>query len=77
MAKIRGFQRGHDNPKLHPTEVVGTFHVGVSDNGKRLFQLDTSGSEERQIQGKISQTLQLDEVAARQLWEILGKEFNF
>ena len=77
MARVRVFNKGHSTPKLHPTEVVCTYHVGLADNGKKLFQLDTSASDERQLQGKISQTLQLDEKASRDLWEILGKEFNF
>jgi len=39
--------------------------------------LDTHGSNDREIPGKVSQTLQFDETSARALWEILGREFGF
>jgi 5-methylcytosine-specific restriction protein B len=41
-----------------------------------LLQLSTYGSDERQSDKKVSQTLQLDEVAARELVEIISRVFT-
>jgi hypothetical protein len=50
----------------------------VSENsGKKVLQLNTYGSDEREIQGKLSQTLQFDENTARALHFILEQEFGF
>lgn len=46
-----------------------------SEGGERLLQLDTYGSPERQIQGKTSQTLQLNAQSAKQLMSILREAF--
>jgi hypothetical protein len=46
-----------------------------TSNGERILQLDTYGSAERKLQGKTSQSIQLDEKAARQLAEILDRAF--
>ena len=43
--------------------------------GERILQLDTYGSAERKLQGKVSQSIQLDEKAARELAEILHRVF--
>jgi len=45
--------------------------------GERILQLDTYGSAERKLQGKVSQSIQLDEKAARELAEILTQTFPY
>jgi hypothetical protein len=42
-----------------------------------LLQLSTYGSEEREIPGKTSQTLQFTRESAAQLYRILKEEFEF
>jgi hypothetical protein len=42
--------------------------------GTRL-QLDTLGSRDREIPGKVSQSIQLDEEGARQLLEFIVRAF--
>jgi hypothetical protein len=51
--------------------------VDAGASGAKLLQIDTYGSDVRQMPGKVSQTLQFDEARARQLWEVLGREFGF
>jgi hypothetical protein len=63
--------------KLQPTQVVCRYAVAEVAHGQKVMQLDTHGSDHREIPGKVSQTLQLDEARARALWEILGREFGF
>lgn len=59
----------------HPTEVDCGYSV-VHLAGSRFVQLNTYGSAHRHIPGKVSQTLQLDEQAARQLIDILRAAFR-
>jgi hypothetical protein len=46
-------------------------------DGRRLIQISTYGRDTRKDTGKLSQTIQLDEEAARQLFQFLGREFGF
>jgi hypothetical protein len=76
MAIVEGFQRSKRNTfHVQLTSVICHYAVFEPDAGKRILQLDTFGSSSREIPGKISQTLQLDEAQARALWKLLGKEF--
>jgi hypothetical protein len=43
--------------------------------GQRYLQLDTYGSRTRAIPGKVSQSIQLDEMGARELVRLLAKAF--
>jgi hypothetical protein len=63
--------------RIQPSRVVCRYAVDHLASGSKLIQIDTQGSETRQLPGKVSQTLQFDAVRARQLWEVLGKEFGF
>ncbi|MBC7669283.1 MAG: hypothetical protein H7236_12735 [Gemmatimonadaceae bacterium] len=56
---------------------MGHYKVFSHDGQKRVLQIDTLGSQQREIPGKVSQTIQLSEDSARELWLILGKEFAF
>jgi hypothetical protein len=44
-------------------------------NGARYLQLDTYGSQERQIPGKTSQSIQLNAESAAQLQMLIAKTF--
>ncbi|MFK4149464.1 hypothetical protein [Streptomyces sp. NPDC004065] len=74
MALINDFQPvSSDAQRLHGPVTCGyrTFTV----DGQRVLQLDTYGSDERKIQGKISQSIQLDIDGARNLLKILEDAF--
>lgn len=78
MAFVKEFVRGaSESVRVQPTNVICRYKVGSLMGGSKIMQLDTHGSEERELPGKVSQTLQLDEARARQLWELLGSEFGF
>ncbi len=44
-------------------------------DGQTYLQLDTYGSEERKIQGKVSQSIQLDVTSAAYLMGVLRRTF--
>ena len=75
MARVRGFDRGTQRVKVHPTE-VDCFHQTIrSSDGTVYLHLTTFGSDERSSHPKSSQSLQLDEARARQLLEVLRQAF--
>lgn len=41
--------------------------VLIDDRGNRFIQLDTYGSKTRKLEGKVSQAIQFDEQAAKEL----------
>lgn len=43
--------------------------------GRKVLQLDTYGSAERKLKGKVSQSIQLDEDGARRLRRIIDATF--
>ncbi len=55
-----------------PVDCVYTVFTG--EDGKRYLQLDTFGSKNRQIAGKISQSVQFDVASAIQLKRIIEDE---
>ena len=46
-------------------------------DGRKLLQINTSGSSDREMPGKISQSIQLDEESAEQLFSALRTHFGF
>ncbi len=76
MARITKFERGEINRFQLHDEVDAKLFVQDFD-GRRLMQISTYGRDSRQDVGKLSQTFQLDESAARELFEILKSEFSF
>lgn len=76
MAFISEFERDDKEVKsLHPTYVVCNYMAREFD-GKKVLQLNTYGSNDREKPGKLSQTLQLDEAGAISLLKILKSEFG-
>jgi hypothetical protein len=74
VAKINEFHEvALDSTRIH--EGVNCGWRIFSAGGERILQLDTYGSEARKIPGKVSQSIQLDESAARQLIEIVLRAF--
>jgi hypothetical protein len=75
MARIRHFSQsiGIANARLH-TDVECGYRI-VGGGNETLLQLDTYGSDERQIPGKVSQSIQIDRTAAAALLQILWTAF--
>jgi hypothetical protein len=74
MALIERFeQRPLEPTRMHAPVTCGYRTVAIGS--VRILQLETYGSETRQIPGKVSQVLQLDEGAARELKRILELAF--
>jgi hypothetical protein len=75
VARVRRFVK--DSPaasRAHPTEVDCGYAI-ISAGGRRYLQLNTYGSPSREIPGKVSQTLQLDQRAAAKLVSLLQEAF--
>lgn len=63
--------------KLEPTQLTAHVKVFEAESGALIVQLDCRGSEDREIQGKLSQTLQFGEQAAHQLYRALKDTYKF
>ena len=57
-------------------EKVQTTYTVFEKDGKKYVQIDTYGKFDRDNPEKISQSIQLDEEAARYIIRLLVKEFN-
>jgi len=76
MALVRKFEeRRMERNSLH-REIGATYSVFGPDD-KKILQIDTFGTDDRQIPGKKSQTIQLDEMGAKELYLIMKKHFGF
>lgn len=74
MARIRGFEQMDTTPRVHPTEVDCGYQA-IRTTGETLLQLSTFGSDLRQSEKKMSQTLQFDRKAAAELVAIIRQTF--
>lgn len=76
MARVSSFYEiGGRDGKPHLTTVECGYLVFNDRQHGRLVQLDTGGSQSREFPGKTSQTLQFNEVAAKDLMTILSRAF--
>ena len=75
MALVRDIKdTTKDHPTLHePTECLAS--IFTDREGRRVIQLDTYGSSQRKMPGKVSQALQFDERAASQLKDLIERAF--
>jgi hypothetical protein len=74
MALIREFMEiSKESNRVH--DVVDCGWTVFESDGAVYVQLDTYGTDHRQNPGKVSQSLQLDEDAARALTHILARAF--
>lgn len=74
MAFIARFEQRPIEPKrVHDDVLCGYAFADVGN--RRILQLETYGSRERQIPGKVSQSLQLDEERAKALKQIIEHTF--
>lgn len=76
MAIVGDLQR-RDFEKYSPhTEVEATYSVIEEPDGSKTLQIDTYGSKQRQIPGKVSQTIRFTSAALKQLAGIIGEHFS-
>lgn len=52
-----------------------TYSIIIDEQGRRYLQIDAYGSDQRQIKGKISYTMQFNEDSARRLKGLIGEVF--
>ena len=76
MAKISKFKKGDNRERYTVHDEIEAEFYSFERDGRRLFQIDMYGRAQREIPGKLSQTVQLDKDAAAQLIAILQKELN-
>ena len=60
MARVRSIKTGAQDVSIHPSEVDCTVQAVITTEGATLMQLSSFGSDTRQSQPKVSQTLQFD-----------------
>ena len=78
MAWVTSFElKKAGSGKLHPTRLVGQVKVFEPDAGKAIVQIDTFGSDEREMPNKQSQTIQFGRESAHQLFTILKETYGF
>ena len=74
MARIDRFEERPLDPKrIHEGVVCG--YRAVTVEGQVILQLETYGSPGRKMPDKVSQSIQLDESAARQLKALIDRAF--
>ncbi|MDX3002121.1 hypothetical protein PWY87_10600 [Kribbella solani] len=73
---MRSFSEGTQSVKVHPTEVDCCYQIVMTRDGSKLLHLTTFGSDERQSKPKSSQSIQLDEVSARELIRVIQATFD-
>lgn len=74
MALIASFEsRPITVSRVHQPVECG--YAAADVGGQRVLQLETYGSRDREMPGKVSQSLQLDEDGARKLKRILEAAF--
>ena len=74
MALIRKLIRRVKTAQLHE-EVDATYSTFRDEQEGQVFQIDSYGSATRKLSGKVSQSIQLNEDAARQLLQLLQETF--
>jgi hypothetical protein len=63
-----------ERQKVHaPTRCLASSFT--TDEGQPILQLDTYGADNRQFPEKVSQSLQFDEAAARELLRLIRQTF--
>lgn len=75
MAIIRKLEKIDFNVPGKHSEVAATYAIIEDSDGDKYLQIDTYGSETRQIQGKKSQSMRLSKESIAQLLQIIKNNF--
>jgi hypothetical protein len=76
MARITHIEIGETNGHLHPTEVTARVKIFGDGAHGPVVQIDTFGSAERDVPGKLSQTIQFDRSTGLTLLAILERAYR-
>ena len=75
MAQVTSFERkGMERNVVHGP--IGATYTPFEASGDKYLQIDTYGSDAREIPGKKSQSIQLNKESAAELVGILRREFD-
>ena len=74
MALVKKFVKLEKQRNSVHREVDYTYTVFDDSMGNKIFQIDTYGSPDREIKGKVSQSIQLDKESAEELIKIIKEE---
>ena len=77
MALVKKLEKKTLERKSNHTEAECTYSVFSDDCSEKYLQIDTYGSQDRQEQGKQSQTIRFSPDAIKQLKIILQGEFSW
>jgi hypothetical protein len=76
MALIKSFEEKRmDRNSIH--DAIDATYTTFERDGRRFMQIDSYGRAVREMPGKKSQSIQLDEKSARELFKILEDFFHF
>ncbi|OLS33756.1 methionyl-tRNA formyltransferase [Bacillus sp. MRMR6] len=76
LIKHNNIKRIEKDRNMVHTPVDATYTIFKDNSGEVYFQIDTYGSSQRQILGKISQSIQFDKSTAQELVKLLKEEFK-
>jgi hypothetical protein len=74
MAVVRKFTEELASRNTKHSECTGKLRA-VESQGEKFIQIDTYGSAEREMPGKVSQSLRLSESAVHQIIQMAAKHF--
>jgi len=75
VALIRSFTRTVGSARPHPSEVDCQWQALTGPSGERLLQMSTYGSDSRQSEPKVSQTIQVNAATAKSLLAAIRETF--
>lgn len=76
MARIEKLEIGPSDGSAHLSKVHARVKVFGGGTDGPIVQIDTFGSADREIPGKLSQTIQLDKTTGRELLAILQRAYG-
>ena len=76
MALLEKLEPMQNTNRTSPHKPIKGDYFVFESNGAKFLQINTYGSDGRQIPGKISQTIQFSEDAIKQLKEIIDIYFK-
>ncbi|HBC29706.1 MAG TPA: methionyl-tRNA formyltransferase [Clostridiales bacterium] len=74
MALVKKFERLDKQRNSVHEEVDCTYSIFTDSFGNKFLQIDTYGSKNRRIRGKVSQSLQLNKESAKELKVIITNQ---
>jgi hypothetical protein len=76
VATIRELELRVPEKYTHHTDAEGTYSIIYEPDGEKILQIDTYGSKNRRIPGKVSQSIRFSPEGLKQLKQILKEHFE-